>query len=100
MLLYDILSKCKDNLNFLGKNAENVDIIGNSITEFKKHRINIANLKEEANTTTDMYLKLKLNDMITMYDEFEKSIQDKFLDENDVLDILNTQILQLRNMRL
>ena len=94
MLLYDILSKCKDNLNFLGKNAENVDIIGNSITEFKKHRINIDNLKEEANTTTDMYLKLKLNDMITMYEEFEKSIQDKFLDENDVLDILNTQILE------
>ncbi len=94
MLLYDILSKCKDNLNFLGKNAENVDIIGNSITEFKKHRINIDNLKEEANTTTDIYLKLKLNDMITMYEEFEKSIQDKFLDENDVLDILNTQILE------
>lgn len=94
MLLYDILSKQKDTLNFLGKNAENVDIIGNSITEFKKHRIDIENLKEEANTTTDMYLKLKLNDMITMYEEFEKSIQDKFLDENDVLDILNTQILE------
>lgn len=94
MLIYDILSKCKDNLNFLGKNAENVDIIGNSITEFKKHRINIENLKEEANTTEDMYLKLKLNDMITMYEEFEKSIQNKFLDENDVLDILNTQILE------
>lgn len=94
MLLYDILSKQKDTLNFLGKNAENVDIIGNSITEFKKHRINIDNLKEEANTTTDIYLKLKLNDMITMYEEFEKSIQDKFLDENDVLDILNTQILE------
>ena len=74
MLLYDILSKQKDTLNFLGKNAENVDIIGNSITEFKKHRIDIENLKEEANTTTDMYLKLKLNDMITMYEEFEKSI--------------------------
>ena len=94
MLLYDILSKQKDTLNFLGKNAENVDIIGNSITEFKKHRIDIENLKKEANTTTDMYLKLKLNDMITMYEEFEKSIQDKFLDENDVLDILNTQILE------
>ena len=94
MLLYDILSKQKDTLNFLGKNAENVDIIRNSITEFKKHRIDIENLKKEANTTTDIYLKLKLNDMITMYEEFEKSIQDKFLDENDVLDILNTQILE------
>lgn len=94
MLLYDILNKQKDNLNFLGKNAENVDIIGNSITEFKKHRIDIEQLKEESNNTTDMYLKLKLNDMITMYEEFEKSIENRFLDENDVLDILNNQILE------
>lgn len=93
MLIYDILSKYKDNLNFLGKNSENIDIIGNSITEFKKHRISIEDLKEEANSTKDMYLKLKLSDIIAMYEAFEKSIQDKFLDENDVLDILNTQIL-------
>ena len=39
-----------------------------------------------------MYLKLKLNDMITMYEEFESSIQNRFLDENDVLDILNNRI--------
>ena len=93
MLIYDILSKYKDNLNFLGKNSENIDIIRNSITEFKKHRISIEDLKEEANSTKDMYLKLKLSDIIAMYEAFEKSIQDKFLDENDVLDILNTQIL-------
>ena len=94
MLLYDILSKQKSNLNFLGKNAENVDNIGNSITEFKKHKIDMEKLKEESENTTDMYLKLKLKDMITMYDEFEKSIEDRFLDENDVLDILNNQILE------
>ena len=41
-----------------------------------------------------MYLKLKLNDMITMYKEFESSIQNRFLDENDVLDILNNQIVE------
>lgn len=94
MLLYDILRKQKDFLNFLGKSAENVDIIGNSITEFKKHRIDINKLKEECNNTDDMYLKLKLNDMIKMYEEFESSIQNRFLDENDVLDILNTQIVE------
>ncbi len=94
MLLYDILRKQKDSLNFLGKSAENVDIIGNSITEFKKHRIDINKLKEECNNTDDMYLKLKLNDMIKMYEEFESSIQNRFLDENDVLDILNTQIVE------
>ena len=94
MLLYDILRKQKDSLNFLGKSAENVDIIGNSITELKKHRIDINKLKEECNNTDDMYLKLKLNDMIKMYEEFESSIQNRFLDENDVLDILNTQIVE------
>ncbi len=94
MLLYDILCKQKDSLNFLGKSSENVDIIGNSITEFKKHRIDINKLREECNTTQDMYLKLKLNDMITMYEEFERSIQNRFLDDNDVLDILNNQIVE------
>lgn len=94
MLLYDILCKQKDSLNFLGKSSENVDIIGNSITEFKKHRIDINKLREECNNTQDMYLKLKLNDMITMYKEFESSIQNRFLDENDVLDILNNQIVE------
>ncbi|HJJ11827.1 MAG TPA: helicase-exonuclease AddAB subunit AddB [Clostridiaceae bacterium] len=94
MLLYDILCKQKDSLNFLGKSSENVDIIGNSITEFKKHRIDINKLREECNNTQDVYLKLKLNDMITMYEEFESSIQNRFLDENDVLDILNNQIVE------
>lgn len=94
MLLYDILCKQKESLNFLGKSAENVDIIGNSITEFKKHRIDINELKEECNNTKDMYLKLKLSDMIKMYEEFESCIQNKFLDENDVLDILNNQIVE------
>lgn len=94
MLLYDILCKQKDSLNFLGKSSENVDIIGNSITEFKKHRIDINKLREECNNTQDVYLKLKLNDMITMYEEFESSVQNRFLDENDVLDILNNQIVE------
>ncbi len=94
MLLYDILCKQKDSLNFLGESSENVDIIGNSITEFKKHRIDINKLREECNNTQDVYLKLKLNDMITMYEEFESSIQNRFLDENDVLDILNNQIVE------
>ena len=99
MLLYDILCKQKDSLNFLGKSSENVDIIGNSITEFKKHRIDINKLREECNNTQDMYLKLKLNDMITMYKEFESSIQNRFLDENDVLDILNNHYDEIQKIQ-
>ena len=94
MLIYDLLNKQQANLTFLGKNSENVDIIGNSITEFKKHRIDIVMLKEEYEKTEDMYLKLKLKDMITMYEKFEENIQNKFLDENDVLDILSKQIME------
>ena len=36
MLIYNILSKEKDNLKFIGKSSENIDMIGTQITEFKK----------------------------------------------------------------
>lgn len=45
MIIYDILSEQKDNLKFIGKTAENVELIGTQITEFKKHGITVENLK-------------------------------------------------------
>ena len=38
MLIYDILSKNKKNLKFLGKSDENIEIIGTQITEFRKDK--------------------------------------------------------------
>ena len=37
MLIYNILLNEKQNLNFLGKSDENINLISTQITEFKKH---------------------------------------------------------------
>ena len=60
MLVYSILNKYKKELKFLGKSDENIDLVIRTITEFKKHRITIDDLKDEIERTDDTYLKTKL----------------------------------------
>ena len=88
MIIYDILSEQKNNLKFIGKTAENVDLIGTQITEFKKHGITVENLKNAIENTDDQYLKLKLNDMLNVYEKYAEQIFSKYIDENDNLTVL------------
>ena len=46
-------------------------------------------MKEE---TKDDYLKLKLQDMLQVYTDFEKVIENKYIDENDNLTRLANQL--------
>ena len=94
MLIYNILLNEKGNLNFLGKSDENVDLISTQITEFKKHGVGIENLEEIISNTNDKYLKTKMNDMKIVYNKFEETIKNKYIDENDVLTILANQLPQ------
>lgn len=88
MLVYSILNKYKQDLKFLGKSDENIDLSITVITEFKKHGVTIDNLKEEINNTDDTYLKTKLSDMSLVYEKFEEKIINNYIDETDLLDIL------------
>lgn len=88
MLVYSILNKHKQDLKFLGKSDENIDLSITAITEFKKHGVTIDNLKEEINNTDDSYLKTKLSDMSLVYEKFEEKIINNYIDETDLLDIL------------
>ena len=88
MLVYSILNKYKQDLKFLGKSDENIDLSITAITEFKKHGVTIDNLKEEINNTDDTYLKTKLSDMSLVYEKFEEKIINNYIDETDLLDIL------------
>ena len=92
MLIYDILDDKKKDLLFLGKNMQNVEIIGKTLTEFKKHNITEEKLESAIENTEDKYLKAKLQDVGTIYAEYEERIKEKFLDENDVLTILADNI--------
>ena len=92
MLIYNILEKSKSELTFLGKSSQNLDVAERSITEFKKHNISVARLKQISESVEDKYLKAKLADMTYIYEQFENEINEKFLDENDSLTYLAENI--------
>lgn len=92
MLIYSILNNNKKDLKFLGKTDENVDMAETAITEFKKHGIQLEQLKQEIENQEDIYLKNKLQDMYTIYEKFEEQISGKYIDETDVLTMLAENI--------
>lgn len=92
MLIHNILNKEKDKLRFLNKSDENIDIVINQIREFKKHNINKEQLKNLIDNLKNEYLKLKLTDMYTLYDKYEEEIKGKYIDEEDVLTILSSNL--------
>ena len=88
MLVYSILNAYQNNLKFLGKSDENLELSTTAITEFKKHNVSIDNLKKEIEKTDDIYLKTKLSDMTLIYEKFENKIKSNYIDETDLLTLL------------
>ena len=88
MLIYDILDKNKENLIFLGKTKQNTDLVINTITELKKHRITQKELEDIKDQIQDKYLNAKMQDIFLLYKAFQENIQEGFIDENDSLTIL------------
>ena len=86
MLIYDLITKHKDKLNFLGKSDKNIDIVNRMFTEFKKHSVTTEML-ENASLENE-YTKLKLRDISMLYSEYEAKLSNNFIDENDALTIL------------
>ena len=92
MLIYNILCGKKSKLKFLGKSDENIELIIDQITEFKKHGVLVDDLKQMMEETTDSYLKLKIQDILQVYSEFEDKIENRYIDENDNLTNLANQL--------
>lgn len=77
MLIYSNLSKEKNNLNFIGKSLENVNLVETQITEFKKHGITVEKLEQTIENLEDKYLKSKLKDMLLVYKDYTETIDKK-----------------------
>ena len=92
MLIYSILKSSNNNLTLLNKSDENIDLCIRTISEFKKNQISITDLRNELNNINDNYLKIKLQDMILIYEKFENNIQNKYIDETDLLTQLSQNI--------
>lgn len=99
MLIYDILTKNKKKLKYLGKSDENIDMISTQITEFKKHGISVENLEDTKNNTENRFLKCKMEDMLLVYNEFQKNIVDRFIDETDRLTLLSEKLEQTNEFK-
>lgn len=92
MLIYSILNQYKNELKFLGKSDENIDISMTAVTEFKKHGISLEDLSKEKERIEDTYLKAKLDDMLLVYEKFEEQITGKYIEDTDLLTILAKNI--------
>lgn len=92
MLLANLMEKQKGNLNFLGKTDKNLDVIVRMITELKKNNITNKMLQESIKNLDDPYVKLKLEDINLLYNQFEQVIIDKYLDDDDLLTIVKDKI--------
>ena len=88
MIIYNIIEENINELKFLGKNYQNIEVSSRIITELKKHNIKVSDILNAKNEIQDIYLQTKLNDIYIIYNEFENKIQNSFLDENDLLTIL------------
>ena len=92
MLIFSILQAKKNNLTFLNKSDENIEICMRIISELKKHGVTISDLKNVQEKIENKYLKNKLKDIILIYEKFENKIQDNYIDETDLLTILAENI--------
>lgn len=92
MIISTLLEAYQKDLNFLGRNLENIDVILTEITEFKKHNISPDILEKRIEEIKDNYLKLKLKDIWLIYSKFNEKICEKYIDENDLLTILANNI--------
>ena len=90
MFIYDILTKEKDVLNFLGNSDKNIDIVNRLFTELKKHKVSIDDLKNI--NTDDEYIKLKLKYITNLYEKYEEKLENSFIDEDDILTHLGKNI--------
>jgi len=94
MLLSNVMEKQKENLKFLGKTDKNLDLSLRMITELKKNNISEIMLSENIDNIEDEYIKLKLKDINLLYNDFNKSILDKYLDDDDLLSLIKDKLKQ------
>lgn len=84
MLLYYIMSQNEDKLKILkgaSKNLGLVATVSDMISEFKRYNVSIEGLKNLK--SENEYLKMKLADLIFLYEEFEKKTNGIYIDSDD-----------------
>lgn len=94
MIIYDVLDKQNNKLNFLRSSEKNMELALNMVTELKKHNIDSALLSDTIEKIDDKYLKLKLSDANNILKVYQQRIEQNYIDESDALNLLVDNIEQ------
>lgn len=92
MIMYSILDKQKDKLQYIKNSSNNIDLGIQTIKDFKKNVIKYQDIEGLVESVDKPLLKAKLQDVNIIYSEYEKYIQEKFLDEEDKISKLATSL--------
>lgn len=92
MIMYSILDKQKDKLQYIKNSSNNIDLGIQTIKDFKKNVIKYQDIEGLIESVDKPLLKAKLQDVNIIYSEYEKCIQEKFLDEEDKISKLATSL--------
>ncbi|PVE15069.1 helicase-exonuclease AddAB subunit AddB [Clostridium perfringens] len=95
MLIFKVLEDLEDNMTVF-KNASRqkgfIDIASKTITEFKKYNVNNEVLDLTINEIEDENLKMKMEELKDVFNEFNSRLHEGYVDEEDQLLLLNEKL--------
>ncbi|HII4441860.1 TPA: helicase-exonuclease AddAB subunit AddB [Clostridium perfringens] len=95
MLIFKVLEDLGDNMTVF-KNASRqkgfIDIASKTITEFKKYNVNNEVLDLTINEIEDENLKMKMEELKDVFNEFNSRLHEGYIDEEDQLLLLNEKL--------
>ncbi|WP_415330428.1 helicase-exonuclease AddAB subunit AddB [Clostridium perfringens] len=95
MLIFKVLEDLGDNMTVF-KNASRqkgfIDIASKTITEFKKYNVNNKVLDLTINEIEDENLKMKMEELKDVFNEFNSRLHEGYVDEEDQLLLLNEKL--------
>lgn len=95
MLIFKVLEDLGDNMTVF-KNASRqkgfIDIASKTITEFKKYNVNNEVLDLTINEIEDENLKMKMEELKNVFNEFNSRLHEGYVDEEDQLLLLNEKL--------
>lgn len=95
MLIYRIVDKNRGNLKIFQRAVKSqgfASILSDTITEMKRYNITPDMVKKAADVVKDELLGDKLSDIGLIYEEFENSLHEKYIDEEDDMTLLAQKI--------
>ncbi|MCQ2524795.1 MAG: exodeoxyribonuclease V subunit gamma [Lachnospiraceae bacterium] len=97
LMLRTVAAKVSSTMPYLGKNLSKTGFIHevkSSISEFMQYSISVSDLKRIAAEVDDGLMKHKLRDLSVIYEAFEDYKKDRFITNEETLDVLCDKLTQ------